>query len=163
MLPGPGKTFINSTLAYAAEERRIACFAGLVAGISIVAIDSPNHRGNRQANRYSCAWGPGRRGDAQPRCGTPSVPSGRLIGHGDRREPGGGYQIAVLVNGTDLLQLAYRGDRYGRCVWRTPDAQASTLAHRLRWTDEAPSKAREAGDLRGDAVEMSVSGTFRRC
>jgi hypothetical protein len=36
MLPGSGKTFINSALVYAAEERRIACFAGLVAGISIV-------------------------------------------------------------------------------------------------------------------------------
>jgi hypothetical protein len=32
MLPGSGKTFINSALVYAAEERRIACFAGLVAG-----------------------------------------------------------------------------------------------------------------------------------
>jgi len=40
MLPGSGKTFINSALVYAAEERRIACFAGLVAGISIVAINS---------------------------------------------------------------------------------------------------------------------------
>jgi hypothetical protein len=37
MLPGSGKTFINSALVYAAEERRIACFAGLVGGISIVA------------------------------------------------------------------------------------------------------------------------------
>src|SRR6516165_7658492 len=36
MLPGSGKTFINSALVYALEERRIACFAGLVAGISVV-------------------------------------------------------------------------------------------------------------------------------
>jgi hypothetical protein len=39
MLPGSGKTFINSALAYAAKDR-IARFAGLVAGISIVAINS---------------------------------------------------------------------------------------------------------------------------
>jgi hypothetical protein len=34
-----GKTFINSALAYAAKDRRIARFAGLVAGISIIAIN----------------------------------------------------------------------------------------------------------------------------
>ena len=40
MLPGSGKTFINLVLAYSAKDRRIARFAGLVAGISIVAINS---------------------------------------------------------------------------------------------------------------------------
>jgi len=40
MLPCSGKTFINSALAYTAKDHRIARFAGLVAGISIVAINS---------------------------------------------------------------------------------------------------------------------------
>ena len=38
MLPGSGKTVINSALAYSAKDRRIARFAGLVAGPSIGAI-----------------------------------------------------------------------------------------------------------------------------
>jgi hypothetical protein len=33
MLPGSGKTFINSALAYTAKDRRIACYAGPVARI----------------------------------------------------------------------------------------------------------------------------------
>src|SRR5215831_3940970 len=45
MLPGSGKTFINSALLYTAKERRIACFAGLVAGYRSSRLR--NHRGNR--------------------------------------------------------------------------------------------------------------------
>jgi len=40
MLPGSGKTVINSALAYSAKDHRIARFVGLVAGISIIAINS---------------------------------------------------------------------------------------------------------------------------
>ena len=40
MLPGSGKTFIDAALAYGAKDRRIAPLGALVAGISIVTINS---------------------------------------------------------------------------------------------------------------------------
>jgi len=39
-LPGSGKTFIDAALAYGAKDRRIAPLGALVAGISIVTINS---------------------------------------------------------------------------------------------------------------------------
>jgi len=48
------------------------------------------------------------------------------------------------INSTGLLQLAYRGDFYGRCMRVTPDAEAKHDRARLWWTDDTPSKATES-------------------
>jgi hypothetical protein len=55
MLPGSGKTFINSALAYTAKDRRIGRYAGPVAGIRSGRSSSPA-TGRKAALSLTALW-----------------------------------------------------------------------------------------------------------
>ena len=50
------------------------------------------------------------------------IPAGRLVGASDGRQPRDGYDVAVLIDGTGLSQLAHRRACHDRGMWRTTAA-----------------------------------------
>jgi hypothetical protein len=58
---------------------------------------------------------------------TPSVPAGLLVGAGGGRQARDGYDVAVVIYGYGLSQLADRGALSCRIMWLALGARASSL------------------------------------
>jgi hypothetical protein len=56
-------------------------------------------------------------------CRAPPVPSARLVGARDRRQPWDGYDFTVLINGSGLSQLAHRRTWHRPTMWRATVAK----------------------------------------